>query len=170
MGFEEKPADRTLYRDLERIGANSTFILENYQNILKKYSLVSNKQFLDLSSSYFEGNNSDLGALGYSRDNELGKKQLTFGISTSINNIPTALTVQKGNVQDKKHFRYVFRVVKRVLPIGTLLIFDCGANTKDNKENVLKDSFNYLTLNQRSVNCMLNMFACSKNNQKKRYW
>ncbi len=31
----------------------------------------------------------------------LVKKQITFGISTEMNNIPTALTIQKGNVQDK---------------------------------------------------------------------
>lgn len=43
-----------------------------------------------------------MGELGYSRDHRPGKRQITFGIGTGINNIPSALTIQKGNVQDKK--------------------------------------------------------------------
>ncbi len=34
------------------------------------------------------------------RDNQPGKLQFTFGISVGLNNIPTMLTIQKGNVQD----------------------------------------------------------------------
>jgi transposase len=39
---------------------------------------------------------------GHSR-NHRPDKQANFGVSTGINSIPTALTIQKGNVQDKKH-------------------------------------------------------------------
>src|SRR3989338_9796597 len=78
--------------------------MENYQKFLKMNNLISEKQFIDFSSSYFEGNSSELEALGYSRDNQPGKKQLIWGISTGINDIPIAMTIQKGNVQDKKTF------------------------------------------------------------------
>ena len=98
LGFDNMPAERKLYRSLERIGNNHKFVMERYQQLLKKYNFVSDKQFLDFSSSYFEGNKSELGMLGYSRDSRPGKKQLVFGISTGINGIPTALTIQKGNV------------------------------------------------------------------------
>lgn len=56
LNFKELPANRTFYRDLERIGNNFQFILENYQTLIKKHNLVSEKQFIDFSSSYFEGN------------------------------------------------------------------------------------------------------------------
>jgi len=139
-------SDRTLYRNLERIGNNYKFVMSNYQKFLKMNSLASNKQFIDFSSSYFEGNNSELGALGYSRDNQPGKKQITWGIATGINEIPTALTIQKGNVCDKTHFKFMLKTVTKVLDKKSLLMFDCGGNTRKNKEKIIELGFNYLTL------------------------
>ena len=146
LGFKKKPGNRTFYRNLERVGNKYKFVLEKYQGLLKKHDLISEKQFVDFSSSYFEGGKSLLGELGYSRDHEPGKKQIVFGISTGINQVPTALTVQKGNVQDKKHFKFMLRMSKKVLDVGSVLIFDCGANTKANKAKVRKLNFHYLTL------------------------
>jgi len=146
LKFKKEPKDRTLYRNLERIGMHHKFIISRYQQLVKKNNLVSKEQFPDFSSSYFEGKKSELGELGYSRDNEPGKEQLTFGVSTGMNNIPTALTIQKGNVQDKKHFKFMLNAVKKILDEGSVLIFDCGGNTKKNKERVRKLLFHYLTL------------------------
>ena len=146
LGFKKSPKKRSIYRTVERVGENFRIILKRHQSFLKKYNLISNKQFMDWSSAYFEGKEAELGMLGHSRDHRPGKKQITFGISTGMNNIPTALTIQKGNVQDKKHFKYTFNVVKKVIEIGSLLIFDCGGNTKKNKKMVLKGKYNYLTL------------------------
>lgn len=152
LSFKEVPAERSFYRDLNRIGQRVPFFLERYQEIIKSNGLASEKQFMDFSSSYFEGNKSKLGELGYSRDHEPGKEQLTFGISTGINNIPTGLTIQKGNVQDKKHFKFMLNTVKRLLKEGSLLIFDCGGNTEKNKEKIKKLKFNYLTLKPKKKN------------------
>ena len=112
LGYKKVPADRSIYRDLDRIGIRVPFIHGRYQEMIKKNGLVSEKQFMDFSSSYFEGHKSKLGELGYSRDHEPGKEQITFGVSIGINNIPTALTIQKGNVQDKKHFKFMLKMVK----------------------------------------------------------
>jgi len=149
LGFGEKPKERTMYRDLERIGYNYKFVIEKFQQLLKKDNLIDVIQCIDYSSSYFEGNSSELGALGYSRDSQPAKKQLTFGISTGMNGIPSALTVQKGNVQDKEHMKFMLKVVGKVLEKGSLVIFDCGGNTEDNKEKIIELGLNYLTLKQR---------------------
>lgn len=146
IGFDKLPSERTLYREMERLGANRQFIIRKYQNLLKEHGLADNKQFSDFSSSFFEGTKSALGELGYSRDHRPGKKQITFGVSTGMNRIPTALTIQKGNVQDKKHFRHLFNVTKRIMEPGSILIMDCGGNTLANKELIRKHRFNYLTL------------------------
>lgn len=146
IGFAEDPKERTINRTLERLGKKEPFILENYQNLLKKHNLISKEQFTDFSSGSFEGKNAELGALGYSRDHKPGNKQLTFGISTGINGIPTALTIQKGNVQDKKHMKFMLKTVGKVLAKNSLLIFDCGANTKANKAKIRKMGYSYLTL------------------------
>jgi transposase len=146
LNFKEIPKDRTLYRNLERIGLYHKFIINRYQQLMQKKDLVSKEQFPDFSSSYFEGKKSGLGALGYSRDKKPGKEQLTFGVSIGRNNIPSALTIQRGNVQDKKHFRFMLNTVKKILDEGSVLIFDCGGNTKKNKEKIRKLKFHYLTL------------------------
>jgi len=146
LGFNKFISDRTLYRNLGRIGNNYKFVMTNYQKFLKMNNLASNEQFIDFSSSYFEGNNSELAALGYSRDGQPGKKQITWGISTGMNEIPTALTIQKGNVCDKTHFKFMLKTVSKVLDKNSLLMFDCGGSTKGNKQKIIELGFNYLTL------------------------
>mgnify|MGYP001619024292 FL=1 len=151
LKFKDKPGERTLYRDLSRIGKSHVFLLEKYQQFLQEENLVTDTQFMDFSSSYFEGKAQALGEFGYSRDGQPGKKQLTFGISTGINEIPTALTIQKGNVQDKTHFRFMLKTCEAVLEKNSLLIFDCGGNTKDNKKGIRIKEFHYLTLKPKKV-------------------
>jgi len=151
LGFSRTRSDRTLNRTLERLGRSYQFVVSKHQHIIKEHGLVSPEQFPDFSSSYFEGKGSPLGELGYSRDNEPGKFQLTFGICTGMNDIPTALTIQKGNVQDKKHFRIMLKTAKYVLDENSVLIFDCGGNTKQNKRLVRSNKFHYITLKQKKV-------------------
>ena len=149
LGFKENPKDRTLNRDLERTGMKCPFIIEQYQQLMKGRGLISVEQFLDWSSSYFEGKNAELGALGYSRDKKPGKKQITWGISTGINGIETALTIQKGNVNDIKHFNSMLKIAKKVLPENSVLTFDCGGNSKKNKKKIRRLGYHYLTLRQK---------------------
>ncbi len=111
---------------------------------------------MDFSSSYFEGRADAFGMFGYSRDGQSGKKQLTFGISTGINGIPTALTIQKGNVCDKTHFRFMLKTSEAVLEKESLLIFDTGGNTKENKRLIREKSFHYLTLKAKKVSVYKN--------------
>ena len=56
------------------------------------------------------------------------------------------LTIQKGNVQDKVHMRSLIRLCSKVLPKASLLVFDCGGNTLENKQRIRKLEFHYLTL------------------------
>jgi transposase len=146
LGFDDTISDRSLYRVLERLGARRPVILDQFQRWIHHQNLVDPTQFVDFSSSYFEGTRCPLGKLGYSRDNQPGKPQFTFGISLGLNDIPTMLTIQKGNVQDKKHMRSLIRLCSKVLSAGSLLVFDCGGNTWDNKKRIRKLKFHYLTL------------------------
>ena len=151
LAISKPRSDRTLNRTLERIGKKYQFVIQNHQEVIKEYDLVSKEQFPDFSSSYFEGRSSPLGEFGYSRDGKPGKKQITFVICTGINEIPTALTIQKGNVQDKKHFRIMFKTARYVLEKNSVLIFDCGGNTKSNKKLVRASKYHYLTLRAKKV-------------------
>jgi len=149
LGFEDMPHKKSVYRDLQRIGDKSEIIMNRYEILLKRENLIANKQYIDFSSSYFEGIKSALAALGYSRDHQPGKKQITFGVSVGINGIGNALTIQKGNVQDKTHMKSMIKTIEKVFPEGTLCIFDNGGNTKENKGMIKKAKLNYLTLRQK---------------------
>jgi transposase len=146
LGISETPGERSFYRNLERVGRNYVVIHEKFQSLMKKHNLITEEQVVDFSSTYFEGEKAEMGMLGYSRDHRPGKKQINFGISTGMNNIPSALTIQKGNVQDKKHMKHMLKILPKVLEEDSLLIFDCGANTKNNKKKIRKLGFHYLTL------------------------
>lgn len=151
LGMKDDPSERSLYRSLELVGKFYPVVMERYQDVLKKHGLVDTQQLMDFSSTYFEGEKADLGAYGYSRDRRPDRKQVNLGISTGINDIPCALTIQRGNVQDKKHIRTLLNVTSRVLEENSLLIFDAGANSKSNKELIRKMDFHYLTLKPKKV-------------------
>jgi transposase len=61
------------------------------------------------------------------------------------------MTIQNGNVQDKKHFQFMLKTSEAVLPEGSLLIFDTGGNTLENKRQVREKKFHYLTLKAKKV-------------------
>jgi len=149
LGFKNALTERSVYRALVRVGSAFAFVLERHQGVIKEYGLVTEEQFIDFSSTYFEGKAENVGEYGYSRDDLPGKKQFVFGISTGINGIPTALTIQKGNVSDKEHFPFMLRTAGAVLEPNSMLIFDCGANTRKNKRTIRKMGFHYLTLKQK---------------------
>ena len=79
-------------------------LLKRYQNFLSDHDLGDSKQFLDFSVSYFVENRFDFGALGYLKHHRTNKMQISFGISTGMDDIPTALGIQNGNESDKRHF------------------------------------------------------------------
>lgn len=151
LGFRKGISDRTLNRTLERLGEKSQFVIDRYQKWVKNNKLDDKIQNVDFSSSYFEGNDCSMAKLGYSRDHQPGKPQITYGISIGANRIPTALTIQKGNINDRKHMKKMLKICTRILVPQSLLVFDCGGNTKKNKGTILKLGFNYLTLRGKKV-------------------
>lgn len=151
IGLRNEPAERSLYRTLERLGRNFPVILDNYQRLIQQLNLVDPNQVIDFSSQYIEGTKAELAEYGYSRDKRPDKLQINFGISTGINGVPTALTIQKGNTQDKKHMREILRVISKVIPENALLIFDTGGNSRKNKAKIRKMGYHYLTLRSKKV-------------------
>ena len=151
IGAKEMPSERNLYRALERVGKYFPIVMDRYQQLLKKHNLVDSEQVIDFSSTYLEGSKAELAEFGYSRDKRPDKLQINFGISTGLNDVPTAITIQRGNVQDKKHIREILKLASKVVPQNTLLIFDAGANSKENKTKIRELGFNYLTLKPKKV-------------------
>ena len=142
--FEQK----TLYRAIEIIGANYQEEILDLQDILfSQYNFEHTDINMDWSSLILWGNKANLAKYGYSRDHRPDKKQITFGVTELRNpiNIPIGLTIAKGNVNDQTHFQTTFEQVKDKLQIGSKVIFDKGANGKDNLNSVIAAKMQFIT-------------------------
>ena len=56
----------------------------------------------DLTSSYVEGTTCPLAAFGHNRDGKKGKRQINYGLLTTVQGCPVAVSVFKGNTGDPK--------------------------------------------------------------------
>lgn len=139
---------RTLFRMLEIVGDNREQILLDIQDILfSLYQFLNTDTVLDWTSFVLWGNKASLGEYGYSRDHRPDKKQITVGLAglASPVDVPIGLTIKPGNVPDQSHFGETFNQVKGKLKEGSRIIFDRGANSKDNLDLVLASKMKYLT-------------------------
>jgi len=150
--FDLKPFEqKTLYRAIETIGENYQEIILDLQDILfSQYDFKHTDINMDWSSLILWGAKAKLAKYGYSRDHRPDKKQITFGITELRKpiNIPIGLTIAKGNVNDQTHFQTTFEQVKNRLEIGSKVIFDKGANGKNNLNSVIVSKMQFLTAKQ----------------------
>ncbi len=149
--MQKAPTERDLYRDVSIIGELFPLFMSRYQQIIKNHNLVDICQIIDFSSASLEGNMSDLAAFGHLKNHRTDKRQISFGIETGINGVPTALTIQRGNMNDAKHMRKMLKVVPKITTKGTVYIFDCGGNSPWIKDAILKMKMNYLTFKRKKV-------------------
>ncbi len=105
---------------------------------------------MDWTSFVLYGDKCPLGKYGYSRDHRPDKKQLTAGISeiSSPINVPIGITVREGNVNDQIHFDDTFNQVKDRLRENSMVVFDRGANRKENLERIENSKLKFLTARQ----------------------
>ena len=81
----------------------------------------------DLSSSYFEGTHCPLGKIGYNRDGKKNKLQVNYGLLTTREGCPMAVSVYEGNTADTKTL--MPQVMKLSEPFGlerVVLVGDRG--------------------------------------------
>lgn len=139
---------RTLFRCIEIIGQNYEEVVLDLQDILfSLYNFEHTDINLDWSSLILWGTKSNIAEYGYSRDHRPDKKQITFGIAELRFpiNIPIGLTIQKGNLNDQIHFQKSFNQVKDKLKSKSLIVFDKGANCKENINSIIAKSMKFLT-------------------------
>ncbi len=148
--FEE----RTLFRALELVGDNYEEIILNLQkSIFSQYNFPHTDVNMDWTSFVLWGTKAELGKYGYSRGHRPDKKQITVGISQlrSPMNIPIGLTVQSGNVNDQTHFKSTLLQICPVVRENSRIIFDKGAQSKDNIDLVLAHKMKYLSAKKLNV-------------------
>ncbi len=163
----EKFEEKTLFRTLETIGKNREEIISDIQDrLFQTYNFEHTDVNLDWTSLVLYGDKSKLGKYGYSRDHRPDKKQITVGISELAGpiNIPIGITVNKGNLNDSKHFDDTYKQINEWLKPGSLIVFDKGAHSKKNIDLILADKMKYLTSKKlnKSDDKRINEFDKSK--------
>ena len=142
---------RTLYRVLEIVGVNREEIMADIQDVLfEVYDFEHTNINMDWTSFVLYGDKCPLGKYGYSRDHRPDKKQITMGLSELSRpiNIPIGMTVRAGNVSDQVHFDDTFDQVKDRLREGSMVVFDQGANRKENLDRIEHSKLKYVTARQ----------------------
>jgi transposase len=142
---------RTLYRLLEIIGENRVEIIADIQDeLFEIYDFEHTNINLDWTSLVLYGDKCPLGKYGYSRDHRPDKKQITMGLSELSRpiNVPIGMTVREGNVSDQVHFDDTFDQVKDHLRESSMVVFDQGANRKENLESIEHSKLKYVTARQ----------------------
>lgn len=87
-----------LYASLNQLYSHHTKIEKKW---FRYHKGVQRRVYLyDISSSYFEGTQNELGAFGYNRDRKKGKMQLGYGLLTSDDGFPFRIQAFEGNTSD----------------------------------------------------------------------
>ena len=92
-----------LYQALDWLAERQELIQQGL--FKKRYGSKAPNLFLyDVSSSYLEGMDNELGWWGYNRDGKKGKQQIVFGLLTDQDGEPIAVEVFEGNTSDQATF------------------------------------------------------------------
>jgi transposase len=113
----------------------------------------------DVTSSYLEGEQNELGEYGYNRDGKKGKKQIVIGLLTDEEGGPITVEVFAGNTQDPKTFKaQIDKLVQRFGVKQVPLVGERGM-IKTTQINDLKDEgFHYLTaITKPQIEALLKM-------------
>lgn len=139
---------RNLFRAIEKLGSRKAkklfeSIVDSFE---KKIGVDFSQTNVDFSSSFFVGNNCKLAKHGYSRDHRPDKPQIKLGlVQCGKQLIPFHYCIDEGSLHDVKQFPSIFQAIKNKLPKSSLIVFDKGANSEENRTLVAKAGHYYLT-------------------------
>jgi transposase len=135
-----------LYSNLDWLHENQKTIedrLFKFRNIAPE----DNNFFLyDVTSSYLEGTQNELGAFGYNRDKKKGKKQIVVGLLCDAHGRPLSIEVFTGNTQDPATFSSQIKKVTTRFGGGTVtLVGDRGMIKSKQITDILGNGLHYIT-------------------------
>ena len=140
-GFNEED----LYKNLFWVFKNQAAI-EDKIFALKAKKTPPNLFLYDVTSSYLEGDQNELGDWGYNRDKKKGKKQIVIGLLSAEDGTPVTTEVFKGNTQDPASFASQIQKCKeRFKCENVTLVGDRGMIKSGQVQELEKHGFHYIT-------------------------
>ena len=116
----------------------------------------------DVTSSYLEGDQNELGDYGYCRDKKKGKKQIVIGLLTDDEGEPISCEVFRGNTQDTTTFKnQVDKVAKRFGIETVTFVGDRGMIKSAQIRDLSEENYHYITaLTKPQIETLLKNNAC----------
>lgn len=132
-----------LYTNLDWLANNQAVI----EDRLFKQSFGSTGLYLyDVTSSYLEGTQNELGAFGYNRDKKRGKLQIVIGLLCNEDGVPLSIEVFSGNTNDTKTLLPQVEKIKNRFGGGEVtLVGDRGMIKNTHLEEIKKSGLHYIT-------------------------
>ena len=100
----------------------------------------------DVTSSYLEGTQNELGEFGYNRDGKKSKQQIVIGLMTDAEGWPIAIEVFEGNTNDTKTVKsQIKKVANRFGAKEVTFVGDRGMIKRTQIEDLKDEEFHYIT-------------------------
>jgi transposase len=136
-----------LYRTLEAVAQRQDQV---EQALYQRYVHHQGRQpvvFLyDVTSSYLEGEQNELGAYGYNRDGKKGKRQIVVGLLTDEAGEPFAVRVFEGNTADPSTVSTPIAILKQRFHVAEVVfVGDRGMVKAKGKATLAAERFRYIT-------------------------
>lgn len=140
------------------------FLMElNENKTEKKYATL----FLyDVTSSYLEGDQNELGDYGYNRDGKKGKKQIVVGLLTDQDGDPLCIEAFRGNTLDPATCSKRIDKLKNCFGVDKLVLVGDRGMIKSKQINEIKanENWHYITaITKAQINKMLKTNAFQMN-------
>jgi transposase len=132
-----------LYKNLDWLADNQAVI----EDRLFKQNFSSTGLYLyDVTSSYLEGTENELGAFGYNRDKKRGKLQIVIGLLCNENGVPLSIEVFSGNTNDTKTLLPQVEKIKNRFGGGEVtLVGDRGMIKNTHIGKIQESGLHYIT-------------------------
>jgi transposase len=144
----DKINENILYEALDWMDENRGQTEKNIYSQWKKDHPEDRPQLFlyDVSSSYLEGDQNELGSYGYNRDKKKGKKQIVYGLLTDREGYPLAIEAFKGNTADTQTLDAQLGKIKDLYGCKSVtLVGDKGLLKSLQIEKLKENDYHYIT-------------------------
>ncbi|MFZ5986708.1 MAG: IS1634 family transposase [Bacillota bacterium] len=135
-----------LYENLDWLSDNQASIEDKLFKARHWGKEIPTFYLYDVTSSYLEGRDNELGEFGHNRDGKKQKKQIVIGLLTDGDGVPVSVEVFKGNTTDPKTF--LSQVKKLALRFGicdVTMVGDRGMIKSGQIKELNEVQFHYIT-------------------------
>jgi transposase len=138
--------EEDLYKNLNWLATNQGQIEKRLFDRRYQGHAVPRLFLYDVTSSYLEGMQNELGDWGYNRDGKKGKLQIVIGLLTDETGVPVSIEVFKGNTNDPKTVLSQIQKIARSFGITKVtFVGDRGMIKSAQIQDLKAEHFHYIT-------------------------